>query len=305
MPRKRHPGFTLIELLVVIAIIAVLIALLLPAVQQAREAARRTQCRNHLKQWGLGMHNYHDTQGAFPFGSTTNQRHTWVASIWPYIDQAPLYNAYNFSLPFYLPPNCVQNSMSGLITTPVPIYFCPTNPGLHVWQADTYWRSRGHYVVNWGNGDTGTAQATTQAPFGWVGANPGVPYCAKLSGFSDGTSNTLLMSETRVTDSNSYWDGRGEVFNDDANALGFAFSTVNSPNTSAADITFCTAPPGTVRNAPCTAAGNKRIAARSDHVGGVHVLMGDGSVRFISNYIDLTTWHSLGSMQGGETLGEF
>lgn len=304
-PRPARRGFTLIELLVVIAIIAVLVALLLPAVQQAREAARRTQCKSNLKQWGLGMHNYHDTQGAFPFAATTNQRHTWVASIWPYIDQAPLYNAYNFSLPFYLPPNCVQNAMTGLITTKVPLYYCPSNAGLQIWQADTYWRARGNYVVNWGNGDSASAQATTLAPFGWVGGNTGLPYSPKLSGFTDGTSNTLLMSENVTTTSDANWDGRGEILNDDANAMGFAFSTVNTPNTTAADITFCTAPPGVIPNAPCTAAGNKRIAARSAHVGGVHVLMGDGAVRFVSNNIDLNTWRALGTMQGGETTGEF
>ncbi len=97
---SRHRGFTLIELLVVIAIIAILIALLLPAVQQAREAARRTQCKNHLKQLGLALHNYHDTYSVFPYGhqsEVTGARHRracWFQSILPFVDQAPLYNKY-------------------------------------------------------------------------------------------------------------------------------------------------------------------------------------------------------------------
>src|SRR3984885_13173973 len=108
--RTQRSGFTLIELLVVIAIIAVLIALLLPAVQAAREAARRAQCTNNLKQLGIAMHNYHDVVGSFPtsfwrntidkIGGTTVDgvnRHSWIAMILPYIEQAPLYNAINFS----------------------------------------------------------------------------------------------------------------------------------------------------------------------------------------------------------------
>ena len=106
MQIKRSRGFTLIELLVVIAIIAVLIALLLPAVQQAREAARRTQCKNNLKQLGLALHNYHDTYNLFPgasFCGTTGTSsiahcHTWIESLFPYFDQAPLFNQINFNV---------------------------------------------------------------------------------------------------------------------------------------------------------------------------------------------------------------
>src|ERR1700754_928007 len=111
--RRRRVGFTLIELLVVIAIIAILIALLLPAVQQAREAARRAQCKNHLKQMGLAMHNYQDTYNMFPaeslmvhnpinspgLGARAPRNFSWVCAILPYIDQAPLYNQINFSIP--------------------------------------------------------------------------------------------------------------------------------------------------------------------------------------------------------------
>src|ERR1700709_905701 len=108
MPQDRRPGFTLIELLVVIAIIAILIALLLPAVQQAREAARRTQCKNNLKQIALGLHNYESTFSKLPLGvlgtsgtsSNKNQLTTWQTLILPYVDQAPLYGQYNFDVAY-------------------------------------------------------------------------------------------------------------------------------------------------------------------------------------------------------------
>jgi prepilin-type N-terminal cleavage/methylation domain-containing protein len=116
MKRQRRIGFTLIELLVVIAIIAILIALLLPAVQQAREAARRTECKNHLKQWGLALHNYHDTNNRLPWSclaiaqatplpATPGSNMSWYVSVLPYADQAPMYNQMNTSLHYNHPQN--------------------------------------------------------------------------------------------------------------------------------------------------------------------------------------------------------
>lgn len=307
MSRARQRGFTLIELLVVIAIIAVLIALLLPAVQQAREAARRTQCKNNLKQWGLAMHNYHDIYNCLPFAATWTPRHTYVVSLWPFVDQAPLYNQYNFSVGFWQPPNCVQNTMNGVIAKKLPLYSCPSDKDGY-WTGDTYWRSRGAYVVNWGNVTRPQVAApTSRAPFGYFNDNPGTPRSTRFADFIDGTTNTPLMSEILMAraDNANPWDVRGDFFNDDSSFISFQFMTLNTPNSKTPDTNnFCGAS-NTDPMMPCAGGGNQQAAARSRHTGGVHVLMGDGTVRFVSNYINLGTWQALGTMDGSEVIGEF
>src|SRR6185295_14145604 len=116
---RIRPGFTLIELLVVIAIIAILIALLLPAVQQAREAARRGQCRNNLKQIGLAIQNFHEVKGTLPSSRLGPQHASWFVQILPYIDQATLYKQWNLNETYYLQPAAAR-------TTSVPMFYCPS-----------------------------------------------------------------------------------------------------------------------------------------------------------------------------------
>jgi prepilin-type N-terminal cleavage/methylation domain-containing protein len=143
---SRRRGFTLIELLVVIAIIAILIALLLPAVQQAREAARRTQCKNNLKQIGLALHNYHDAHDCFPFGwggtrpATGSPGYSAISQLLPFFDQAPLYNTINFSLPLTDPANDVPRRQE------LPILRCPSdfdNPQPNAGGAINYMANKG------------------------------------------------------------------------------------------------------------------------------------------------------------------
>ena len=305
-PRAR--GFTLIELLVVIAIIAILIALLVPAVQKVREAAARTQCVNNLHQWVIAMHAFHDANHHLPIGSTNTPRHTFVMHLWPYIDQGPLNTLNDFTQPFYVPPGTISNTMNGLCGKSVPLYYCPSDNIGHDQDnlADTYPRTRGNYVVNWGNAIyDNTPPANGQAPFGHVAGNRATPRTSTLVQMTDGTSNTLLMSEYLRAWSTADNDWRGDIHNDDGF---FRFHTLMTPNTTAPDQIDS----GWYQNnsdplMPATTAnGNQQYnAARSRHPGGVNAAMCDGTVRWVANGVTLSTWMSLGTMDGNDAVGEF
>ncbi|MBX6315625.1 MAG: DUF1559 domain-containing protein [Isosphaeraceae bacterium] len=318
---SRH-GFTLIELLVVIAIIGVLIALLLPAVQAARAAARRLQCVNNLKQLGLAMHNYHDQLGSFPIGrmgirrpagdpgypgdpSGNNHRRTWAWLILPYLEQSGLYQAVNFSLPY------AHRAQSTALLTLVPCYVCPSDPGLGTKNAYTYTFYLGNYMANWGNThydqDKANNPYTGPAPGGaipFLGAPFTLDRSFGVRDFTDGTSNTLLMSEVIIGKpkgtSSSDIDHRGAVFNDDWNCS--MFMAYTPPNSKIPDqvTSWCVYPFET--NPPCINASPAFNAARSFHSGGVNALMGDGSVKFMKDSINLNTWRALSTLRGGEVV---
>jgi prepilin-type N-terminal cleavage/methylation domain-containing protein/prepilin-type processing-associated H-X9-DG protein len=339
VPRGRR-GFTLIELLVVIAIIAVLIAMLLPAVQAAREAARRTQCVNNFKQMGIALHNYHDTQGAFPIGrmgigysytprSPVDNRRTWYYSILPYVEQGGAFNATNFSLPFYYPQNTTVIRLS------FNAFQCPSQqPSIQ--EPDTaYPRGKGSIAANWGN--TGFYQDESgrgSGAQGQAGGNPytggpmpggaavifsGAPFkgnvSTTLSQMTDGSSNSLLCGEVIMgintpnvaivtlpgnLGRQGPYDHRGDVLNDDYNCT--MFHTYTPPNSSIPDqmgnYTYC----GNrlQNNPPCNDQVPAWNAARSRHPGGVNVLFGDASVKFVKDSINFQTWRALGSPSGGE-----
>jgi prepilin-type N-terminal cleavage/methylation domain-containing protein len=195
----RRLGFTLIELLVVIAIIAILIALLLPAVQQAREAARRTQCRNNLKQFGLALHNYHDNFKVFPYRQGDDADGAWPESYWecmsagvllaPYLDQAPLFN--QITAQATTNSNLRPWDNNPLFRTDVPAFLCPSDVNTNIAGRNNYRFSAGPW---------GKRHRIATDSLAWGGENPirgmfGAGSSIKISDVLDGTSNTVMMSE--------------------------------------------------------------------------------------------------------------
>jgi len=319
---KTRSAFTLVELLVVIAIIGVLVSLLLPAVQAAREASRRSKCQNHLKQWALAMHNFHDVNNNLPyFTQVIPNRQTWAPFVMPYLEQANLIQGYDMKVHWYQGPNLAVSQVQ------LPVFNCPSDRSKPIWLDQTSFISvRGSYLVNYGNHTFGndTGFGPGHGPFGMTSiisaaSNQFVPYQCRFAQITDGTSNTLLMSEVIVArqDNNQggagVWqngDFRGHIWHD-ATASSPShcpniFMTINGPNSSVPDNALCGTIPNTDTMMPCvnSGKGTRQNAVRSRHPGGVNASMCDGSVRFAANNINLTAWQSLGTMDGGETTTE-
>jgi prepilin-type N-terminal cleavage/methylation domain-containing protein/prepilin-type processing-associated H-X9-DG protein len=302
--RAIRRAFTLIELLVVIAIIAILIGLLLPAVQKVREAAARIKCQNNLKQWALAVHNYNDAYGMFPPGHNSSPRHTWVPYLWPFIEQQNTLTMYGNVLTqqFYTPNATIYNTMNGACGVKVPEYYCPSDYGANLDDpSQTYCRCRGNYVVNWGPLAIDGKLTGVLGPFGDLGANPATPQQTLIASITDGTSNTLLMSECLMAQSHDDNDWRGDFQNDQGE---FCFSTLITPNSTSPDLIDS----GWYQNNPvmgpaAAASSAQYYGARSRHINGVNVSLCDGSVRFCSNSISLATWEAVGSINGGDIPG--
>ncbi len=325
--KRWRRAFTLIELLVVIAIIAVLVALLLPAVQQAREAARRSQCKNNLKQYGLALANYHDVYNIFPIGSdtlrvwwgagSTSNYLNWQARILPQIDQAPLYNQINWAMndaadqiladgqkvqahvmPYALCPSdghMIQNPIWGQVAQ---TNYCgsmgsqgnvSTNSSCNQWQQFAI-------MVNPNNADT-PDPTQVSGMFNRMGAPIGI------FNVTDGTSNTIHVGEV-LPSCNDHAGGGMWQTNGMGDAHASTIVPINTYNT-------CNYPTGVqwgqVSNTLCTDPGNWNWSwgFRSMHVGGAQFLFVDGSVHFLSQNINMQTYQRLGGKADGQPVGNY
>jgi len=316
----KRRGFTLIELLVVIAIIAVLIALLLPAVQQAREAARRSQCKNNLKQWGLALHNYHDTHRTFPMGAMglggTSNNFGFQVMLLPFIDQAPLYNQFNFNVSYTditTPASSTGKANYYLVTQRFPLLFCPSartsdqgyslSVGGTTVQASTvhYYGVAGAYGTNPMTGSLypGHVGTTTGAHGGFsINGIMGVNRNTSMRDVTDGTSNTLVVGES----SDSVESGLGSSWR--AWTQGASGGTGGAAFYSCKNVVNPIGESGYFTGSGDTAMryfNNVRFG--SQHTGGAQFLMADGSVRFISTNIDMGVYRSAATMGSGEVNG--
>jgi prepilin-type N-terminal cleavage/methylation domain-containing protein/prepilin-type processing-associated H-X9-DG protein len=318
--RRGRPGFTLIELLVVIAVIAVLIGLLLPAVQAAREAARRTQCVNNLRQIGIAIHNYESSYGCFPIGYISSPGvgfrdpqtgdwgpgWGWLAVILPNVEQGPLYSAINCNLPCWDLANttCVRVSLQ--------VYLCPTanNPDTTVGVTDAdqnLWQGaifgRANYVHNVGTNDVWSAPATLNYDDPVLGAT-GVMYRnsrIRFAAVTDGLSNTVAAGERSPNLADAVWPGvvpgaahysYGQFANDDWDGAGSYVASNSGPS--------IYEPPAIIH--PPNSPVGDTDEMYSLHPGGANVLLCDGSVRFVKQSISLRSWAALSSRSGGEVV---
>ncbi len=315
MSRFTRRGFTLIELLVVIAIIATLVAILLPAVQQAREAARRSSCKNNLKQLGLAIHNYHDTFDYLP-QAISNCR-DWGNSLWdhrgcpgyafrllPFLEQGALYDTITWGLLF-------EGSSTINVeqrTANIPVFHCPSDSILLTEQNSNTWSGlMRNYPVNMGNTDYDQSNLDQNGVT--INFQKGMfeffNKWTKLRDVNDGLSNTYMVGEIITPESVNTWTGMGRIHQN----MGSGFTAFYTPNSKNQDIIANGYNKLGGENPAQTAiAGdwwNAIVTLRSFHKGGAQVTLGDGSVRFISDNIDLGTHHSLAGRMDGKVVGEF
>lgn len=337
MPREstRVHGFTLVELLVVIAIIGVLIALLLPAIQAAREAARRSQCTNNMRQLGIALQNYHSARQQFPPGNLGHRNPSDVTKprpvndptkpgfipftphvvfMLPYLEEGAKFNLYNREIDWNQQPLSVLEQLR----SPLPTYQCPSDEGQVMYEtagndgtnSDAFDDHKGNYGVNWGQweyldqfdqsvlgmpSNVNTLNDNQRAPFA-------VGWGARIGQITDGTSNTFAMLEMLQTPSEEgAVDRRGRIWNHVPGC--YQITTRVQPNSAEEDVSVCV--DLEELELPCRNSSTEnlmRLGSRSRHPGGVLVAMCDGSAQFIAEEIDALTYKGLSSIDGAENV---
>lgn len=322
--KSRRIAFTLIELLVVIAIIAVLIALLLPAVQQAREAARRSQCKNNLKQLGLAVHNYHDTfntlppayinpgnaQSAalYPAGNTRNT--IGYLMLLPYLDQSPLYNQINFSAPTGPAAgggatfgSYASNGQAALFGSLLSVFRCPSDTAYQEPMDSTVSPFSSYPMYGITNAQRVSYGFVFDRNAYTIGVNYrfdgtstksiwGINGAAGLKDVTDGTTNTLVFMEVPFKHASS---GLGAMYGPFLHAYTAYAEVIPAGVGNNKGINYIQVAPDRTYYS----------CAGSRHTGGCHGLLADGSVRFLSQNMNISTLISLTSIAGGEVVGEF
>ena len=318
---KNPLGFTLVELLVVIAIIGTLVGLLLPAVQSAREAARRSTCGNNLKQLGLALHNYHDAQKRFPLGSWSSlisgvynyDGHTINTWLLPYIEEVAVYSKLNLEVQANVSPNYAL-----LMGRSWAFQACPSNPSATRLGADYQggWMSQGACYMpcagprsygNWSTTDCGTAgmpsycanSSTVDPKSGMFGNgnnvpgwNTTTPWYVRMKDITDGTSKTIALGEV-LPQNNAYFG----MWATQAHAFATSYKINSDLRKITATSSFPTDgyPNGLIYNS----------GMASSHPGGAHVVMADGAVAYLSDNIDFVTFNYLGNRKDGATFDSY
>jgi prepilin-type N-terminal cleavage/methylation domain-containing protein len=328
----KRTAFTLVELLVVIAIIGILVALLLPAIQSARESARRTQCINQIRQLTLALQNHHDSKKGFPPGVLNNikdgnlelfthPRVTWMMHTFPFLEEGALYGAFNFNPPLGVCGIFLDTVNAPLVGTSLTVLICPSDSEgdlFHNHPACGGQAARGNYAGFFGNVNMGgvldyaknpnavSSTAPNHAPAAFMINRP-----VKISTISDGTSHTMMIGECLKGVSGDNYDYRGVHWYDHVGTS--QIFTATGPNSADPDLLYslwCTGKSNLPRlNLPCrpgkansTNENNNMAASRSRHPGGVQVGLADGSARFVPDSIELAVWQAMSSIKGGEAV---
>ncbi|MBI1349265.1 DUF1559 domain-containing protein [bacterium] len=343
-PRPRSCGFTLIELLVVIAIIAILIALLLPAVQQAREAARRTQCRNNLKQLGLALHNYHDSNRVFPFatfpqigsGATTVKSASWIVRILPMLDQGAAFSALDFSGNDFTGQDGVAKNWVIMTTLRMNGLTCPSNPmsavraqspnsatqsALGVPNVAGAIQISDYTGVSGSYNDPAQNNSCCPSPSHWGGYGRSNWNGIIISATAfDGSGNAVPIppvDTAKITDGTSNTvmvaeqsrpDPTCSYASNDCRSFAHAGGMWSAGNGGTNWWHGVTVVRGTINQASNIVSNYpyyRHTKVMSIHTGGAHVLLADGAVRFVSENMNEPTWANLCSKGDGVPVGEY